>query len=144
MKTCFLIDHRDTGDEIYPALDAAIEAAIVEHGIQEFIVGHYGRFDRMAARALVTAKSKHREIKLTLLFPYLTHFPLPEGFDGSVYPEGLETVPKRFAILQANYKIIDRCDLVIACLRYSHGGAYKCISHAQSKNKCILALPISK
>ena len=66
MKTCFLIGHRDTGDEIYPALEDAIEAAIVEHGIQEFIVGHYGRFDRMAARALVTAKSKHREIKLTL------------------------------------------------------------------------------
>ena len=50
-KSCFFIGHREASEEIYPALYAAVEQHIVEYGVTEFIVGHYGGFDRLAASA---------------------------------------------------------------------------------------------
>ena len=60
-KRCFLIGHHDTLESIYPALQREIERHITELGVTKFIVGHYGNFDRMAARALVEAKQAHRK-----------------------------------------------------------------------------------
>ena len=41
-KSCFFIGHREASEEIYPVLYAAVEQHIVEYGVTEFIVGHYG------------------------------------------------------------------------------------------------------
>ena len=38
---------------------------------------------------------------------------LPAGFDGSLYPPGMETVPRRLAIVRANEYMAKRCDLLI-------------------------------
>ena len=64
---CFFIGHRECGQELYPALCAAVEQHIVEWGAAEFWVGNYGGFDRLAARALLAAKQRRPEIKLYLL-----------------------------------------------------------------------------
>lgn len=104
-KRCFLIVHHDAPESIYPALQREIERHITELGVTEFIVGHYGNFDRMAARALVETKQAHSEISLWLLLPYHPteqKVEVPEGFDGSFYPEGMEKVPRRVAIVRAN------------------------------------------
>ena len=69
-KSCFFIGHRETPEEIYPVLCAAVEEHIVRYGVTEFIVGHYGCFDCFAAKAVKTAKQAHPEVELTLLLPY--------------------------------------------------------------------------
>ena len=51
-KSCFFIGHRETSEAIYPALYAVVEQHILEYGVTEFIVGHYGGFDRLAASAI--------------------------------------------------------------------------------------------
>ena len=48
-KSCFFIGHRETSEAIYLALYAVVEQHILEYGVTEFIVGHYGGFDRLAA-----------------------------------------------------------------------------------------------
>lgn len=58
-KSCFFIGHRETSEEVYPELYAAVEQHIVEYGVTEFIVGHYGGFDRLAAKAVIEAKKTH-------------------------------------------------------------------------------------
>lgn len=58
IKSCFFIGHREANEEIYADLLAAVERHIVEFGVTEFIIGHYGGFDRLAARAVIEAK-KH-------------------------------------------------------------------------------------
>src|SRR5699024_12606643 len=60
---------------------------ITEYGITDFVVGHYGRFDSLAALVLGRAKERHPEIRLTLLLPYhpAEHpFPKPESFDDTL------------------------------------------------------------
>ena len=117
MKTCFLIGHRDVPVELQEKLEHAIEAAITEYGVTEFVVGRYGGFDLMAANCLVEAKKVHPEIRLVLLLPYHPterRFELPQGFDGSFYPPGMETVPRRLAVVRANEYMAKHCDVLIS------------------------------
>ena len=103
-KTCFFIGSHLASDALSPQLDAAIERHIVEYGVTEFVVGGYGRLDQLAAEALRRAKGRHPGIRLWRLLPYHPAerpVDIPPGFDGTYYPEGLETVPRRLAILRA-------------------------------------------
>lgn len=116
MKTCFFIGHRDAPESIYERLLSAVERHIFEYGVSDFVVGRYGNFDHLASRAVIEAKRHHADVTLTLLMPYYRTDakPLPNGFDGSLFPDGLETVPKRAAILRANQYMIRHCDYMIA------------------------------
>ena len=116
MKTCFFIGHHDAPESIYDRLLAAVERHISDYGVTDFIVGRYGNFDHMAARAVINAKRRHIGVTLTLLLPYYRSdaTSLPDGFDGSLFPDGLETVPRRAAILWANQYMIRRCDYLIS------------------------------
>ena len=135
-KSCFFIGHREAGPEILPALEAAIEKHISEYGVTEFIVGHYGGFDRLAARALVTAKKRHPEVKLLMLIPYHpAERPVetPPGFGGTFYPPGMESVPRKFAIVQANRYVIDHADYLIAHVWHPASNAQKLLEYATQK-----------
>ena len=55
-KRCFFIGHRDTPEEILYALRMSIEKHIVRYGVEEFVVGDYGAFDRYARVALLEAR----------------------------------------------------------------------------------------
>lgn len=140
MKSCFFIGHRDAGEALYPLIVGEVERHIIEYGVNEFIVGQYGWFDRMAARAVQEMKERFPGVRLVLLLAYLKNEALPNGFDASVYPDGLEIVPKRFAILRANRAMVDRCDCLIACVSRNYGGAWQCLTHAQRKGMHIVNL----
>ena len=116
MKTCYFIGHRDAPESIYNRLLQAVERHISEYSVTDFVVGKYGNFDRLAARAVMEAKQHHHSVSLTLLMPYYhaDAEPLPLGFDVSLFPDGLETVPKRAANLRANQYMIHHCDYLIA------------------------------
>lgn len=135
-KRCFLIGHHDAPENIYPALQREIERHITELGVTEFIVGHYGNFDRMAARALASAKQSHPEISLWLLLPYHPaeqKVEVPEGFDGSFYPEGMEKAPRRLAIVKVNQHMVNYADYLIAYASDSGSNTKKLLDYANKK-----------
>lgn len=133
MKTCFFIGHRDAPESIYERLLQAVERHISEYGVTDFVVGKYGNFDRLAACAVMEAKQHHSDVSLTLLMPYYRADaePLPDGFDGSVFPYGLETVPKRAAILRANQYMIHHCDYMIVYDAGRIGNTRKLVADAR-------------
>ena len=92
-KTCFFIGHRDAPEELRPLLAEAVERRITRHGVTEFIAGHYGRFDSMAASAVRAAKKQHPEISLVLLLPYYSYPNDTEGYEATFYPPGMESIP---------------------------------------------------
>lgn len=141
-KTCFFIGHRDAPDTIYPALLAEVERHITELGVGEFIVGQYGRFDRLAARAVKEAKARHPEVELTLLLPFhpaKKPVQKPEGFDGLFYPPGMEKVPYRAAIVAANRYVIDHVDYLIAYAWQPGSNARALVEYVQKKTKIIIS-----
>ena len=133
MKTCFFIGHRDAPESIYDRLLTVVERHISEYGVTDFVVGKYGNFDHLAACAVMEAKRYHSDVTLTLLMPYYRADadPLPDGFDGSLFPDGLETVPKRAAILRANQYMIHHCDYLIAYDTGRIGNTRKLVADAR-------------
>ncbi len=116
-NTCFFIGHRDTPDSLLPILAAEVERHISEYGVTDFVVGRYGRFDSMVAQCVKAAKKRYPGVTLTLLLPYHPYdrpIPTLPGFDGTFYPPGMESVPKRAAIVRANRYMVDYSDYLIA------------------------------
>jgi uncharacterized phage-like protein YoqJ len=143
MKSCFFIGHREASSEVLPALREAVEYHIVEYGVTEFIVGNYGGFDRIAAKAVIEAKTLHPQITLTLLLPYHPAerpIDLLPGFDGSFYPPNMEKVPRRFAISKANRYMVDHTDYLIAYARHPASNARSLVEYASRRNICITKL----
>ena len=139
-KSCFFIGHRETSEEIYPALYAAVEQHILEYGVTEFIVGHYGGFDRLAASAVKEAKRFYPEVKLTLLLSYHPAerpIPTPDGFDGTFYPPGMESVPRKIAIVRANRYVVDHVDYLIAYARHPASNARELVEYARSQKQKV-------
>ena len=145
MKTCFFIGHRDAPESIYDRLLSAVERHISEYGVTDFVVGRYGNFDHLAARAVIEAKRHHADVTLTLLMPYYhaDAESLLDGFDSSLFPDGLETVPKRAAILQANQYMIRHCDYLITYNKNRVGNTRKLVAEAR-KNGLIYIVNIAE
>ena len=138
MGICFFIGHREAGDELLPALTAAVKRHITEYSVTSFMVGRYGHFDKLAARVVIDAKKRHPEVTLTLLLPYHPFdrpIPVPVGFDGTFYPPGMETVPKRAAIIKANYYMADHSSHLIAYAWHPASNARDLVEYAQTREK---------
>ena len=133
MKSCFFIGHREASAEVLPALPEAVEQHIVERGVREFVVGNYGGFDRMAAKAVIAAKERHPGISLLLLIPYHPaerSIQTPGGFDNTFYPPGMEKVPRKLAIVRANRYMVDHVDYLIAYAWHPASNARDLVEYA--------------
>ena len=138
MKSCFFIGHREASAEILPALRDAVEQHILEYGVTEFIVGHYGGFDHMAAKAVIDAKAQHPEITLTMLIPYHPAerpVELPYGFDNTFYPPGMEKVPRRLAIVCANRYTVDHVDYLLDYAWHPGSNARNLVEYARKREE---------
>lgn len=118
---------------------AAVEQHIVEYGVTEFIVGHYGGFDRLSASAVKAAKQFYPDVKLILLLPYhpaeRRPIPTPDGFDGTFYPPGMESVPRKVAIVRANRYVVDHVDYLIAYAWHPASNARELLEYAKRREK---------
>ena len=108
----------------------------MEYGVTEFIVGHYGGFDHLAASAVKEAKRFYPEVRLTLLLPYHPAeqpIPTPNGFNGTFYPPGMESVPRKAAIIRANRYVVDHVDYLIAYAWHPASNARDLVEYARTK-----------
>ena len=119
----------------------------VEFGVTEFIVGQYGGFDKLAARAVIDAKKTHPEVILTLLLPYHPAerpIEVPQGFDGTYYPPDMERVPRRLAIVRANRYMVDHVDYLIAYAWHPASNARELVEYAKANVKILRVTEISR
>ena len=135
-KSCFFIGHRDVDERLLPRLELVIDRLIREEGVRYFYVGGYGGFDRLAAAAVRRIKQKYPDITLMLVLPYHPAerpTEAPDGFDGTYHPDGLESTPKRYAIVRANKIMVDACDWLICYVRHGTGNSRKLLEYAQRR-----------
>jgi hypothetical protein len=137
-ESCFFIGHRDAPESLFPALADEVECHITKYGVKNFVVGQYGHFDSLAARAVNNAKQRHSDVTLTLLLPYHP-FKRPiqtlHGFDEIFYPPDMEKVPKRVAIVRANRYMVDHSGYLIAYAWQPASNARKLLEYARKKEQ---------
>lgn len=141
MMTCTFFGHRECPEELRPVLKQAVLRLIQEEGVDTFYVGNQGRFDAMVLGVLRELGEKYPHIRFGVVLAYLpgagAEVP-PE----SMFPQGLETVPPRFAIARRNDWMLRQADWVVTYITHSWGGAagYAQKAHKLGKNLVPLKL----
>ena len=140
-KVCAFFGHRVIGADISSQLEQAVRIAIT-NGATTFWVGGYGAFDSYAAGCVRRLKKEYPQISLDLILAYLSigKHALADAYDSTIYPEGLELVPQRFAISKRNRWIVDNYDMIIAYVRSTYGGAYTALRSAKRKGIHVVNL----
>ena len=133
-KTCCFFGHREVTHNIREKLKATIEKLITEDNVTEFYVGHQGHFDSMAYSVLKELKAKFPQIRYTVVLAYMPDEHIKEVYgEDTLFPDGLETVPKRFAISKRNDWMINQSGYAVCYVHKITGGAAKFREKAEKK-----------
>jgi hypothetical protein len=110
---------------------------IEERGVDTFYVGNNGAFDRAVLHALKLIQTAYAHIRYAVVLDYLPTTPQSEP---TLYPEGLELVPRRFAIDRRNRWMVEQAEFLITYVIADYGGAAKFQSLAQRQGKTVINL----
>ena len=138
-KTCCFFGHRDVTHNIRPRLTSIIEKLITEDNVTEFYVGHQGQFDSMVYSVMKELKAKYPQIRYTVVLAYLPDEHIKELYgEDTIFPDGLETVPKKFAITKRNDWMIQHSDFTVCYVYKITGGAAKFREKAEKRKLQII------
>ena len=136
---CTFFGHRDCSEAVTQELYTAIERIIVENNCRLFYVGNHGNFDRLVSKVLFELKSKY-EIEVYTVLAYMPAKNIIEYTNPTILPDGIETVPRKFAIIYRNRWMVDKADIVLTYVKHSFGGAAQFKEYATKKNKSVIEL----
>lgn len=139
MPACTFFGHSECYGLEEKILERAIEELILK-GVDTFYVGHQGNFDSMVLSYMKKLKETHRSISFSVVLAYM---PTQKSgynayYDCSIYPEGLELGPPRFAIERRNKWMIEKADFCLCYINHSWGGAYKFAKQAKKKGLIVI------
>ena len=136
---CTFFGHRDATEEIKPILKDTIVDLIENRKVNQFYVGNNGAFDRIVFGILKELSAKYP----ISFFVVLAYVPRHAGQDDAytILPEGIEKVPKRFAIVFRNKWMIQRAEYVVGYVTHTIGsGAANFLEYAEKQKKKVILL----
>ena len=137
-QTVTFFGHRDTPKEIESALRLTLIDLIENKNATVFYVGNHGNFDAMVHRQLEDL-SRTYPIKYYVVLAYMpSKNDKPD--EHSILPEGIETVPRRFAINFCNKWMLGKSDIVVTYVTRSFGGAWEFKQMAEKAQKYMIYL----
>ncbi|MBO5359563.1 MAG: hypothetical protein J6B25_01845 [Clostridia bacterium] len=139
-QTVTFFGHRDTPKEIESALRLTLIDLIENKNATVFYVGNHGNFDDMVRRQLEDLSQTY-PITYSVVLAYLpTEKNKYDNLTNTIYPEGLENVPKRFAISYRNKWMIQQADTVVSYVIRTYGGAAQFKELAERLDKTVFEL----
>lgn len=144
--SCCFFGHRDKAMlDVSKKLKCEIEKLITEKNVKKFYFGGYGNFDKLAALNTKELKGIYNNLEMIYIPAYLSALKAHKDyiqtmFDYTLYPDGLEFVPKKFAILKRNDWIINQCKYGIFYITHDYGGAYMSFEKAKRAGMNIINL----
>lgn len=137
-KACTFFGHRDCSENIKPKIRTAVIDLIENHGVTMFYVGNQGNFDRMVRSVLKEVTTAYPEVGYAVVLAYMPSAKKSaDDFSDTLLPDGIEKVPKRFAISWRNKWMIEHADYVVTYVTRLFGGAAQFSALAKSKGKII-------
>ena len=140
MATVTFFGHSDAPKRIEPTLRLALVDLIEKKNSNLFYVGNQGNFDAMVRRQLEDLAQTY-PITYKIVLAYMPG-KNDEPDEHTVLPEGLETVPRRFAISRRNKWMLDQADTVVTYVTHPSSGAYQMKETAIEKGKTVIELSL--
>ena len=138
--TVTFFGHKDTPKNTESTLRTTLVDLIENHDATEFYVGNNGNFDTMVRRQLEELSQTY-PITYSVVLAYLpTEKNKYDNLANTIYPEGIESVPKRFAISYRNKWMVEQSDVVVTYVTHSFGGAAQFKAMAERQGKTVIEL----
>lgn len=136
---CAFFGHKDSPESVKPLLEAAIRRIIEHYPNTTFYVGHNGNFDRMVLSVLKKLSAEITELSYAVILAYLPTGKTAECYNGlpTIYPEGIECAPKKYAISYRNNRIVKQADMIICYITHDFGGVAQFVKKAENKGKIV-------
>ena len=123
--TVTFFGHRDAPKETEPTLRTTLIDLIENKNATDFYVGNNGNFDTMV-RYQLEELSELYDINYSVVLAYLPDKKSEyDAYTNTIYPEGIEAVPKRFAISWRNKWMLKQADTVITYVTHPSAGAWE-------------------
>ncbi len=138
---CTFFGHSDCYSLDAFIVQSAIEE-LIQKGVDSFYVGHQGYFDSIVFATLKKLKEAYPHISISVVLAYMPTQKSDYDFYGSysIFPEGIEEGPPRFAIERRNRWMIERAQYCLCYITHNWGGAYKFVKRAKNKGLEIVNL----
>lgn len=143
MYACTFFGHRDCHNSIKPQLIKILVKLVEQENVDVFYVGNQGNYDALVQSALKDLKRTYPHIKYYIVLAYMPKnnpYYIFQDYQFTILPEGIETVPRRFAISWRNKWMINRSDYVITYVIHSGGGAAKFAQIAKHMGKSVISV----
>lgn len=135
----YFFGHRDTPTNIKVPLKKTLELMIQE-GVKDFFVGNNGNFDYLVQEALEDNIKQGADINMTVVLSYVDEQAIRANQIFTIYPEGLEKTPHRFAISKRNDWLISKADIVVVYVKHNLSNAHKWLDKANKKGCRVINL----
>lgn len=126
-------------EQVREWLDGVLNQLVLE-GAKIFLLGGYGRFDRLAAYEVRKLRKSFLNIEDVLVLPSLHTKMDSSEYCSTIFPP-LENVPPRFAISHRNRWMIEKADVLVAYVTHDWGGAATSLHFAEKKGKRVIRYP---
>lgn len=146
--TCCFFGYSNCPFGIRPKIKSEVEKMMEEPGKVKFYVGNHGQFDGMVRGIMKELISERKNVAYSVVLAYIPgqkyEFDLPDQYADTIYPDGLENVPQRFAICKRNDWMIDNSDAVICYVVNHFGGRTHTRKKPDGKGNALSILPICR
>ena len=142
---CGFCGHSDAPESLRVELKETIADLIREKNVNLFYVGNHGGFDRMVLGVLQELQASFPVMRYYVVLAYHPQLSTPVSHDApTIFPEDLETVPKRAAIPRRNKWLVEHSDYLVSYVVRSFGGAAQTLAYAERRNVRIIRLKAGK
>ncbi len=138
---CTFFGHRDAPNHIKGSLRVEVLRLINEKGVKRFYIGNNGSFDYMAQSVLQEIAMAYEDVKYAIVLSAINECAMNGDQEHTIFPEGLECVPPKFAIPRKNDWLIKQCDVVVVYAKYHFSNSFKYAQKAARRGARIIYLP---
>ena len=138
MKCCFF-GHRDAESNVKEVLKSTV-VMLIKEGVTDFYVGNNGKFDYYVQQTLGELISKGYNIKVTVVLSYIDEVAICLDQKYTLYPNGLDKTPLRFAISKRNDYMISVSKVAIIHVRHSFSNTHKLCEKAKKKGLRVIEI----
>ena len=142
---CTFFGHKVVPESIENDLQRVLIDLIKNKNVDLFYVGNQGHFDALVRKNLNFLKSIFPNITYYVVLAYMPKENSKlntNNFSDTIYPEGLEFTPPKYAIDKRNRWMLDKSEYVVTYVKTTFGGAYKFKSLAEKKGKIVINLAV--
>ena len=143
MAVCTFFGHRDCPSTIRPRLSETLVELIERNGVDIFYVGNQGAFDAIVRSVLREMTQEYPHINYAVVLAYMPAKQdenYPQDYSDTMLPEGIEAVPKRFAISWRNKWMLNHSEYVVTYITHSWGGAAQFAELAERRGQVVIKL----